>query len=61
MKEVGDDAFVTGRKYLAQLRKLLNEKASATLFIEYFESSHYQAGNPPIVDRKNDQRKIFRL
>lgn len=53
-------ALALGKKNLAALRKYLNTTASPTIMADYYDSPQYNPGNEPVVDRKNNARKIFR-
>ncbi len=50
-----------GKMYLRKAINYANSKASATLFATYYQSSHYTAPGSTIIDRKNDERKTFRM
>jgi hypothetical protein len=61
LNRAADASYVHGKKTLANLRKYLNETASPTVLEDYYTSEFYDSANTPILDRKNDTRKIFRL
>lgn len=49
------------KMYLRRTIVSLNSQASPTLFNSYYTSSQYTPPTGKLIDRKNDQRKVFRM
>lgn len=61
MSTLRSKALSDGMKYLARARRYLNDKASATVFADYFNSEYYQDPSKKANTRGNDRRNIFRF